>query len=324
MLTKPNGLAHHRDLRFAVRCDVEHSVIAVYDLEYWQPTYAVTVFLMAAERRRIELGVPNMEIIIRPGTQGAGFGPYKHWPREREKKGGRIDFRALRGGLGNIVLPMCHMLPSATKVTVLPDRDPWLDQWWAPGHTFQMGDFVGAYAEGIRPLRAPHQWQKSQMITITLRECGGLLWPARDSNFREWVRAGLELQRRGYSVTVVRDTTKSQEPIKGLAIAPDASDFLETRANLYASSALNLFVSNGPAWFCMALDAPMIMFRPACDKANANSSRAAMASFGVVEGQQMPGAPPHQRLHWNFTDKADIIINAVEEYFAHAQVESPV
>jgi hypothetical protein len=128
-----------------------------------------------------------------------------------------------------------------------------------------------------------------------LRECEHR--PERNSKVEEWHRAAVNLELMGYHVVVVRDTFKADEPLGKMAISTGSND-LNGRARLYASAACNLFVSNGPAWFCMALDAPTVVLRPATEGLGFNYSARMWERNGVPPGGQIPGAPPYQRLVW--------------------------
>ncbi len=141
----------------------------------------------------------------------------------------------------------------------------------------------------------------------------------RNSRVDEWRAAALALSLSGFDVVVVRDTVKADEDFGGVMTSPEASRDLEDRARLYRSAALNMFVSNGPAWFALALDAPVIMFRPATDKAGKLSGYAAMAASGLPKGAQLPNAPAHQRLVWE-DDKADRIVQEAADFMAHQDV----
>jgi hypothetical protein len=89
------------------------------------------------------------------------------------------------------------------------------------------------------------------LVTLTLRECEH--WPERNSKVEEWQKAAVAIRSMGYRARIVRDARF------------DGTLDLESRANLYRSAACNMFVSNGPAWFAMALDAPAVIMRPATE-----------------------------------------------------------
>lgn len=94
-------------------------------------------------------------------------------------------------------------------------------------------------------------------MTITLREAEH--WPERNSNVPEWLAAGKQIADRGFDVIFVRDNFKIDEPLPGVGTFPAAARHLNSRADLYAMAACNMFVGNGPAWFALALDVPVLM-----------------------------------------------------------------
>jgi hypothetical protein len=71
-------------------------------------------------------------------------------------------------------------------------------------------------------------------------------------------------------------------------------------------AACNMFVSNGPAWFAMALNAPVLMLKPVVHGSHVFSSRY-LAAAGIPEGQSVPGAPRNQRIVWADDTEANIL-----------------
>ena len=65
----------------------------------------------------------------------------------------------------------------------------------------------------------------------------------------------------------------------------------------------------------MALDAPTIMFKPTAETSCWAHTAQAMRQCGIIEGQQMKGAPRHQWLNWG-PETADNIVHVVEDYFS--------
>ena len=176
------------------------------------------------------------------------------------------------------------------------------------GYVTRFENFMRAYRAGIRPLRPRVEAPIARLITMTLRESS--YWPIRNSRLVEWCHAALLLQEAGFRVVVVRDTERADEPLPRLKTAPEASRNLDARASLYRSAASNLFVSNGPAWFCLALDAPTIILRPATENAGTLSSKRAMHErFGLADG--LPNAPAHQRLIWAEDTTLNIVAAAL-------------
>jgi hypothetical protein len=144
---------------------------------------------------------------------------------------------------------------------------------------------------------------------MTLRESEH--WPTRNSRRSEWILAAWKIKRLGYPVVIVRDTLHADQPLPGIETAPHASRNLEARAVLYRSAAVNMFVSNGPAWFALAIDAPAIILRPATDGANPKSSTGALRNRYKL-GNGLPNAPAYQRLIWQ-DDTTENIVNAAKD-----------
>lgn len=279
---------------------------AVYDLEYWQPTFSFVELLLGAEHERIRRGEGSLAIEIIPGTVN-GFGPYKRWPNTIDE---------CRKCLDNIVIPMCGMLPSCAHTTLLEfRRDPKSGEFNAGGK-FSCAQYLSAYAAGIRPLRPLGQVNADpKLVTMTLRECGSVHWQARDSNLDQWISAAQILTSDGYRVVLVRDTSKAKERLKNLETSPNASVDLSARASLYRSSACNMFINNGPVWFALALDVPVIMFRPTCETAHGSATAVSMAASGMPTGRQIPGSPAHQRVVWDMDD-AKIIVDEFRKFMS--------
>ena len=273
---------------------------ALYDLQYWQPSYTVAIFLVVAEHERIKRGESKISVEVMPAPK---HHVYKHWPS---------NFEQIQQGIAHILKPMMTLLPSIQKVEYLEERTQVPNFVFQLGTKYTGGAYFKALSSGVRPLRSPRTLPFSRdprLVTITLRECGSGHYETRDSDVPEWCMAAGMLERHGYNVVIVRDTRFADRPLHALKTSPEASWSLLSRARLYEQAALNLFVSNGPAWFAMALNVPLLLFRPTCETANKSSRAASMAAEGIVEGKQMERAVPHQKLVW----RADRSENIVEE-----------
>jgi hypothetical protein len=275
---------------------------AHYDLYGSPPTYEVVSFLMRAERERIARGEDSLRIVFLPGPL-EGFRRDNLWPH-----GGGAREAMLR----NVCVPLCWLLPSVVDVQVEPHRPGNLRGFGvAPQRLYGFKQFVDAYAQGVRPLRervAPSA-REPDLLTITLREA--VHWPARNSNVPAWLAAARRLQERGWRAVVVRDTATAHAPLPDVVTDAAAAMSIAPRAALYARAALNLFVSNGPAYLCLAMDLPTLMFRPVNDGLGLAFSRRHWSLCGVAAGVQLPGAPDYQHLVWQ-DDTADNIVAAVE------------
>jgi hypothetical protein len=256
---------------------------AYYDLARNPPTYDFVTFLMRVEALRLERQEKDVEIHVLPGPD-EGFRLDNLWPRGGE---------ARRKLLNNIVVPMAALLPACRRVTVHDDRPHAANGSF--GHnkcTIPFRNFTLVYGKDIRPLRSPDNPQREpDLVTITLRESEH--WTFRNSYNKVWLEAAYSLGQ-DYRIVFVRDTSHADEPLPLFKTDPEASRDLLARARLYSRAAVNFFVSNGPAWLALALDAPAIIFRPIADQGPHFFREVA----GVQRGGQMPNAPPYQRLVW--------------------------
>jgi hypothetical protein len=273
-----------------------------YDLACCPPTYDAISALCRAEAERRRLGAEIIEIEILPGPVG-GFRSDNLWPRSVDERS-----RMLR----NVLLPLCHLLPNVS-ITLHPFRPPGVHGIGIGQKLYGLPELVATYARDIRPLRPVSEVTRGPMITITLRECEH--WPERNSNVPEWLEAGRRLKAMGHVVVFVRDTLRADEDLPGATVIPAASKSLYCRADLYASAALNLFVSNGPAWLSMAMDLPTMIFRPGDEKLGRAFGRRHHEASGLKWGGQMPNSPDYQRLVWQ-DDTADNIVNGVDSFMA--------
>lgn len=280
-------------------------MIAYYDLAASPPTYDIVAFLCAVEQERIARGETSIEIRVIPGPVG-GFRSDKYWPFT-------IAGRELM--LDHVALPMARMLPSATVMPLMrrPDKPEMGSVGWGGGW-YGLTRHVKAHAKGIRPLRLAEEVKKSdRLVTITLREAEH--WPERNSNVSEWLDAAEDIDRAGYDVRIIRDTCQAGKPLSDYDMGVRASRDFNERARLYTSAVCNLFVNNGPAWFAMALDAPVLMLKPVVENLMSTSSSGYFARCGIPSKGQMPGSPSYQRIVWQ-EDTRDNIVAAFKNFMA--------
>jgi hypothetical protein len=287
----------------------------VYDLGVSQPTYWFAVTLLGAEHERLRRGDDGLDVLIVPGLNGK-FGKlgkgYKYWP---------VTIEASEQYMDAIVWPMTKLLPSIRSARYAKREEMPPDAYDVGGGKGKIATnvFIHAISEGVRPFRPVHPVRRDPLlVTLTLRECGKQHWAIRDCNAEAWLAAAYELQARGYRVVVVRDTARADEPLKGIMTLPSASKDLLVRSALYSSAAANLFVSNGPGWFAFALDVPVLMFRPTCDNAGKSHDAVTMARSGIIQGQQLRGAVPYQRLVWE-EDTPQRLVDEAEAMVALTQ-----
>lgn len=280
---------------------------ACYDLARSPTSYDIVSFLLYAEAERIRRGEESLHIVILPGPNG-GFRQDNLWPKSLETRANLLR---------DIVVPMCKLLPSCVSVDVLEQRPS--ESELAPqigfGPPLHMFDrFVRSIAQSGRPLRAKGEIHPNpKLVTITLRESEH--WPERNSNVKQWLQAARELVARGYHIVFVRDTIRYNEPIEEFPVNAQAACELHARATLYASALCNMFVSNGPAWFAIAMNAPALIFRPTTENLHRVFSEEFLAQCGLRKGQQLADSPTHQRIVWQ-DDDASTILQAFEAFSA--------
>jgi hypothetical protein len=269
-------------------------MIAYYDLEKNPPSFDTVTFITWVESERRKRN-ESVEVRILPGPVG-GFRRDGVWPHDVQS---RVNMR------DNVCAPICGLLPDTT-VKVLENREP-VAQGSIGYNRMSIGSvfYADLLRQGLRPLRTESR-PKTDTVTITLRECDH--WPQRNSKVDEWVKAAKQIP----NCIVIRDTRIANEPLE-VATCPEASRSIRTRAELYRSSYCNFFVNNGPAWLCVALDAPMVMLRPATEGIERGYlyGRAIYRDMGVTD--QLPASPCYQRLVWE-DDTADNILQALDEF----------
>jgi hypothetical protein len=267
---------------------------AYYDLAVSPPTYDIVAFLSHAENCRQVAGADKLRVTILPGPR-AGFRNDRLWPHDIAM---RIRMR------DRVAVPMAAMLPGA-EVEVCdarPSRGPVANSigWQQRLYGFKV--HLAALLRGVRPLRPKGSGgaglagarKISNLVTITLRECEH--WERRNSDLEAWHAAALAIRGLGYTVAIVRDARYSGVRFGDFSSDSQASHDLEMRGRLYRAAALNLFVNSGPAWFAVALDAPVMIFKLVVEGLMPTVSASYFAACGLPPGRQLPA--PHQQIVW--------------------------
>ena len=272
---------------------------AYYDLARSPPTYDVVSFLCAVERERILRGENQVDILFLPGPCD-GFRHDKVWPFTTLE---RVRMR------DRVAMAICHLLPAARSVQLARGRpakgfgvDKPLHMWI---------ELVNGCRAGIRPLRIAAVPDRG-LVTITLREAEH--WPDRNSNVPIWLRAGAEIAKSGKRVVFVRDTLRANDSLPGAVTDPNAAIHIPSRAALYRSAFCNLFVSNGPAWLSIVLDAPTLIFKPTSEGKSFVGTAKFFEHCGVKRGGQLPNSPSYQRLMWCNDDAVEPIVTIFQQF----------
>lgn len=279
-------------------------MLAAYDLSRSPASYDVVAFLLHIEAERIRRGDSTIDLAILPGPVN-GFRSDRFWPHDPEYR---------KHLLNNVVIPMCKMLTSCRSVMMMASAP---DAFGAGRSMYGFRIMLEAMKVAGRPLRPKAETfsAQSKLVTITLRE--GEHWPTRNSNVGEWVNAAEQIKERGYQVLFVRDTVRSTVAMPGFDIDPNASHDLEYRAALYRSAFCNFFVSNGPAWLAVCLDAPAIVIKPTTDGLLACYTRGYFKNCGLTD--QLPNNPTHQHIVWK-DDNEKEIMEAFENFCEAVEV----
>lgn len=270
---------------------------AVYDLSCCPPQWDFANALATFEAERVRRGDRYIELVFLLTAEG-GFRESGVWPTD---KAGRS------AAFGKIARPLVQLLPSVSIIHVSDHRAAYADDFGFADKPFLMARWVAALASGhgrAFALREPVGLHPRR-ITMTLREAGH--WPERNSDVAAWQGAAEILRRDGYEVIIVRDTAKADEPLGQLPTAPAASRDVAARFRLYAGSALNLFVPNGPMTLALFGNLPMAVLRPICPTHRASTPEY-MAASGWAPYGDLPNAPPWQRHVW----APDTVENIVE------------
>jgi hypothetical protein len=260
---------------------------AYYDLAVSPPTYDIVAFLSHAESCRQLTGADKLRVAILPGPR-AGFRNDQLWPHDIAT---RIRMR------DRVAVPMAAMLPGAeVEVCDARPRSPAANAigWQQRLYGFKV--HLAALSRGVRPLRPKGAFERriANLVTITLRECEH--WEPRNSDLEAWHVAALAIRGLGYTVAIVRDARYSGVRFGDFSSDSQASHDLEMRGRLYRAAALNLFVNSGPAWFAVALDAPVMIFKMVVEGLMPTVSASYFTACGLPPGRQLPA--PHQQIVW--------------------------
>ncbi len=259
---------------------------AYYDLSLCPPTYDIVSFLLRVEQERLRVKANDCRVVFLPGPAN-GFRDDVLWPPHGERQ--RIFER--------IAAPMCTLLPSCVSVEMAKPGMTAQPVFGAGVKEYGLAKFVSAFSAVGGCLGSPiTNLQPNPTVTMTLREADH--WPERNSNVAEWLKAADRIAAMGFEVLLIRDRQEMD---------------IVTRAAIYQSAVVNMFVCNGPAFMAVACDAPVLMFKPTCEDLGGLYSARHWAESGISPGGQIPGAGPHQNIVWD-DDRADVIVNAFIKY----------
>lgn len=279
------------------------ALTAYYDLAVCPPTYDFVSWLLAAEGKRLDLGLACIDVKICPGPADGfrrdSLPPFNVHEREKMRD--------------QIVMPMPRLLPSVRSVERLraaptPAQYQLKTAWSYGQRNYSFKFLIEAARRDLYPLRAINPAAVAD-VTITLRECS--YWPTRNSNANTWIEVASRLRKAGRKVAFIRDEAHAAEEVEDFEILPVASVDLWQRAAVYAGAKMNLFVNNGPAWMCLFMGAPCAIFKLTAPNAPCTTD-AYFGSHGFKRGDLWPNARPRQFLSWSDDHSADAIMEQLE------------
>lgn len=145
----------------------------------------------------------------------------------------------------------------------------------------------------------------TKVISITIRESKG--GRVRNSDIEEWNRFGETLLAKGFSPVFIPDTDRSFADLRVPArTLPMVALNMWLRVALYEISALNMFVSSGPAAICsLSPNIPYLVFKILADGERL-SSREVVTDLGFRIGESPPFATKNQKWVWE-DDTFDVL-----------------
>ena len=294
-----------------------------YDLAVSPITFDFAWALTLAEHERIKRRLRRIHVVIVPGWDE---GLRDEGPEYEDK----VDREARRWRIGNILLPLAQLLPSATAITICASRRQALAIRLATSQAYPLGywpiqpiahypgTLIQAAERGetiVQPLTAPIQAQRyveqwlatrldgRKLLTITLRQYGFM--ERRNSNIAAWVEFASGLNPAEYLVVFVPDTDTALNPpdmeLAGFARFPEAALSLPLRMALYQHAWLNMMINNGPFGLCMFGDARYLMFKIITSDVP-QTTEMMMQSLGFRLNQTPAFSTPYQRWVWEDDD----------------------
>ncbi len=318
----------------AMPCDNQHLLHAFYDFAGCAPTFNFALFLAHAEAYRKAQGLEGIVTVIVPASPL----PFPAWyPLNQE---------AQRWRLWNILMPLCHLLPSWRGGMIASSRSealhlertlarnifppdystcrPTIDYNFLgriSGHhappCFTAPDAARALVNGVLTRKAAGR----RVVTISLRETNTIN-KDRNSNLTDWLAFAESLDPDRYFPIVIRDQDKALATppprLKRHLHLPEAAWSLEFRTALYEASHANLGVNNGPMLLCLLTPlAKCLIFKMLSMVSDITTPAYLRTHAGLEPGAQSEFAAPQQRFVWSddtfetilraFTDMDDAI-----------------
>lgn len=292
------------------------TLTAFYDLAVGPVSFDFAVFLVKAELARRKAGAQRLHVVIVP-FEGGVAGMF------RDKRQ-FYDEHEARWRLWNICIPSCSLIgASATLATgwkqarLLVEEEPdWSKNIWPADWDRQtlkerwhlIGDVIAAALGGTEiprfsasehARRKVRRWYATlgrPVVTMTARTT---YLPERNSDPAQWLKAGEEIRRRGFSVVHLTDT----DTALGLGYGYGELN-LDLRMACYQEAALNLQANNGAASLCWFSDRPYRMFGAGVA---AEEWDGLFVKQGLPLGETWPWALPGQKIVYGPTTSKQIV-----------------
>lgn len=301
------------------------TLTAFYDLEIGPVSYDFVVFMVKAKIEQKRINAERIHVVIVPYAEGVG-GMFRD-------KTALYDVHEMTWRLWNIVIPACQLFDASVTLAndwLMAKRlasektwKCWPEDWESQSlanRRHLIGDVITASRAGVaiprvqaseharRKVREFYDVLGGPVVTMTLRQT---YLPERNSHATAWAVAQSHIEKRGYPVVLLRDTSLALSSGFGYGELS-----LDIRAACYAESALNLQSNNGAASLCWFGPAPYRMFSAGVAVSEWDNL---FVKQGLPLGTTWPWALKQQKLVYGPTT-AEQIINEFEEWRTSASV----
>lgn len=304
----------------------------VYDMRIAPPTYDFAVFLVKSLLVARQRGLHGLHVLIAPGDRG-GF---------REN----IDFFShaeMAFRVTHLLLPLIKLVDPSASFSLCtsrkqardlylqaPCRFPELHNFVKPVARHFYSEFFELIEQNIehRILQASEicreriqEWKTElgvsadKLITLTLRESSA--HHDRNSELAVWRKVAEALSKRGYTVAVIRDTSKALLNLGWSDVVefPVAALDVEMRTALYEAAWLNLGVCNGPAVLCFLMPQCRYLYFGMYNASCTSNTYEHLEKVGIVKGKdQIAGAGIGQYICWDDITVKNVL-SAIEQKF---------
>lgn len=309
------------------------TLVAVYDLDAYPPSFDICFFLVWADLERQRRGLKRMHTMFIPANEDLRtYNPGYDAVIDRESRAWRLR---------NICIAAADFVPSNNGVTMAQDRihavsqeitfahlfpRPYVRLGMAPSLTTIRRETMAALTEmqdswtGLRAtpqgLQYARQWIEAHCrgrkpITISFRQYG--YDTDRNSNIAAWVAFARTLDSTRYCPVFIPDTDAS------LGGQPECAEFhvmhaaawnLGLRMAVYELAHLNMFTSSGHLDLCVLNPVSRYLFFKIVVPSSPLATEKHLSSLGFDRGKTPAFASPFQKWVWEDDDQ-----NVIEREF---------